>query len=107
MPSALEDAFEEALDAAAEVKGLRETVTFRGETLDALIHDDMRDFDYVAGGQTTLTPIRLDLRTSDVTLPIENLEAIIVRGIARAVLTWAPLANRIAITAGDPAAAVD
>lgn len=102
MPSPLEYAFEEALDAAEEVKGQREKVTFRTLQLDALVHEDEIDPDFVAGGTSSFQPVKIDLRTSDVAQPILQLEAITLRGKAYAIMQYAFLAGRVSLTIGDP-----
>lgn len=101
--SELRDAFEEALDAAEDAKGLREKVTFRAAALDALFGSETEDFVQAPGGEADSTPISISVRSSDITLPITPLEAITLRGKTLAVLSWKPLEGRLDLIIGDPA----
>lgn len=105
--SALSEAFEETLDAAEEVKGTREVVTFRGEEIDALIGESIEDLSPVSGGTADTSPTKVSLRLSDVELPFAELEEITIRGVTMNILWHAALEGRIDIVAGNPAADVD
>lgn len=97
-----EEAFDEALNSAEEAKGVREKATFRGQEIDVLIGQQEIDPDYTGSGVTQNAPWQVSLRKREVKLPLRLNESITIRNIALKVLSYKPLAGRIAIIAGDP-----
>ena len=100
--SDLEEGFDEALDSAEEAKGYREKVHFRGQDIDAIVHEQVVAPDYVASGLSKNEPWQVDIRKREVNLPINHVEPITVRGISLFVLSHKPLSGRVSIIAGDP-----
>lgn len=105
--SELSDAFNEAIDSAAEVKGSREFVILRGKSIEALIFDQTDELVPAAGGYADPNQFLVSIRRSDVPLPIRNLTKITIRGKELYVLSYKPLEGRIDITAGDLAEEVE
>ena len=95
------------LDAAEEIKGIRETVTFRGESLDALFYDVPLDLQPIGGGDANAALCNIAVRLADVDLPITHLEPITIRGQELVVHVWDDMEGRLDITAGDPAYEVE
>lgn len=104
--NAMEDAFEEFLDAAEGVLGERVKVTFRAAQIDAFIFHQEIDPQPGPGGISQPMPIRVAVRRSDVMLPIiclgeQDSEKITIRGVELYVLSFNPLEGRTEIEAGD------
>lgn len=97
------DAFEEALNSAEEALGERRKLTFRGEEIDAIVHEAVNDPTFTASGTAVATPIRVNVRKSDIVFPIGHLEEVGFRGKTLSILTWANLAGCIQFVIGDPA----
>lgn len=103
MPNRLVAAFEKALRSAAAVKGSAETVTFRGDELEALIFANPQDNGPGLGGEVLDSTVLVSLRLEDVDLPILDLEEITVRGVTLAVFTPTPAEGRLDLLCGNPA----
>jgi len=104
----LEEAFEDALSSAEEVKGKREKVTFRGRQLDALFSEQSVDPRFVGGGVANDDAMLISVRTREAILggegPIKLREPIKVRGNQLVILAHFPREGRMDLAVGDPAA---
>lgn len=98
--SELVDAFEDTLDAAEQVKGNRETVTFRGNPIDALFYDFNVDLEPGAGGSVDTTPTKVSVRLTDCVPDPLPLEVINVRGEDCEILFFEKLEGRFDLICG-------
>lgn len=101
------EAFDMALDAAEATRGTREKVTFRGADIDALVESAPIDLQPGPGGYVEGSLVSVSVHLSVVELPLEETEAITVRGRDLEVITSEPLAGRLRLICGDPMADVD
>jgi len=99
--------FEDALDGAAEIKGERETVTYRGKAFDALFYDTPSELMAIAGGNADNGQSTIAIRFSQVMQsggePFTG-EPITIRGKQLSVISINRKESCFEITAGNPAA---
>lgn len=95
-------AFDELLDSAEEAKGFREKITFQGADKDMLPLSDDLELEPVGGGVADGMPIKVSLRLREVTLPVDNLAPVVVKGRDLAVISYTVLEGRVDLNLGDP-----
>ena len=101
MPNLLEDAFEQMLDAQERVSGERKKVVFRAVPIDALIGSQgVNDGPSPVGGVSNSATTSINLRKSDVTLPVGQHETVGLGGVEFDIISYNVLEGSIHLTIG-------